>query len=698
MRVEVKGGRQPLIFDVGRVARQANGSVLVYQGDSVVLVTATASKEERKGLDFLPLVVEYQEMSYAAGRIKGGFIKRDGRPGNQEILTARCIDRPIRPLFPKNFRNELQVIAMVLSADPDCRPDVMAINGASAALHISNIPFSGPIGGVRVGLIDGEFMVDPSVAQLENSTLELLVVGTKDAIVMVEGEAKELSEKIILDAIAFGHTRIREVVEAIEELGRLAGKEKMKFSPVQEDQKLYDEIRSLSENRIEQIYLSSHSKQERKTLTDALTREILDRFSDEPEERGALAKMFFSEVEKKTIRRLMKEKRVRIDGRGFDDIRTIECAVGFLPRTHGSALFTRGETQALATTTLGTPRDEQRVETLLGETTKSFMLHYSFPPFCVGEVRMLRAPSRREIGHGNLAERSISPLLPEEDSFPYTIRLVSEILESNGSSSMATVCAGSMSLMDAGIPMKKGVAGIAMGLIKEQDDYLVLTDILGDEDHLGDMDFKVAGTADGITALQMDIKISGIPGEVLGMALDKARIGRQAILEKMAQVINAPRADISSFAPRFYTLQINPDKIRDVIGPGGKVIKEIIAKTETKIEIDDSGRVDIFSPDEDHAKIAIDMIHQLTEELEIGRVYHGVVAKIMDFGAFVDFPSGDSGLVHISQLAHERVKSVRDVVSEGDHIIVKVIGIDSKTGKVRLSRKEALNETTPTSA
>ncbi|MBN2299190.1 MAG: polyribonucleotide nucleotidyltransferase [Deltaproteobacteria bacterium] len=693
MKIETKGTGKTLIFSVGDVARQADGSVLVYQGDSVVLVTATASKEERKGIDFLPLVVEYQEMSYAAGRIKGGFIKRDGRPGTQEILTARCIDRPIRPLFPKGFYNELQVIAMVLSADPECTPDVLAINGASAALHISDIPFAGPIGGARVGYIDGAFVIDPSFAQLENSQMELLVVGTKDAIVMVEGEAKELPEQTILDAISFAHTRILEVIEAIEELRAGVGKEKRKVSVIPDDPEIYREIKSLAEPRFDQIISGSHTKQERQSLTETLHKEIIERYMEEGEEKLNIAKTAFSRVEKETLRRFMRQNRLRIDGRGFDDIRHIDCKVGILPRTHGSALFTRGETQALATTTLGTPRDEQRVETLLGETTKSFMLHYSFPPFSVGEVRMLRGPSRREIGHGNLAERALSQVLPDEGTFPYTIRLVSEILESNGSSSMATVCGGSMSLMDAGVPLKKPVAGIAMGLIKEEDEYMILSDILGDEDHLGDMDFKVAGTSDGVTALQMDIKISGLPREVLGNALEKAKIGRMTILDKMNERISVPKPDISPYAPRIYTMQVNPDKIRDIIGPGGKMIKEITAKTDTKIEIDDSGRVDIFSPDEDHAKMAVDMINILTEELETGRVYSGKVAKIMDFGAFVDFPSGESGLVHISQLANERVEKVRDVVREGDEIIVKVIGIDSKTGKVRLSRKEALNDT-----
>jgi polyribonucleotide nucleotidyltransferase len=693
MRVQAKGTGSPLIFEVGTVARQADGAVLVHQGDSVVLVTATVTKEERKGVDFLPLVVEYQEMSYAAGRIKGGFIKRDGRPGAQEILTARCIDRPIRPLFPSHFHNEIQIIAMVLSADPACTPDVMAVNGASAALHISSIPFLGPVGGARVGLINGEFVIDPSVAQLENSLLDMLVVGTREAIVMVEGEANELPESTIVSAISFAHKRIIEVVDAIEELGRAAGKEKMNVAPPQEDPVLFEQVKNMAAPRFEQIMAGKHTKQKRQELTDQLINEVVNTYANENEEKQAQVRSALSEVEKKTIRSEMRSKRVRVDGRGFDNIRNIDCMVGILPRTHGSALFTRGETQALATTTLGTPRDEQRVETLLGETTKSFMLHYSFPPFSVGEVRMLRGPSRREIGHGNLAERALSKVLPEEGSFPYTIRLVSEILESNGSSSMATVCGGSMSLMDAGVPVKKAVAGIAMGLIKEDDEYMVLSDILGDEDHLGDMDFKVAGTTDGVTALQMDIKISGLPENVLRDALEKARIGRLSILEKMNQAISQPKANISPYAPRIYTLNINPEKIRDIIGPGGKVIKDITAKTDTKIEIDDSGRVDIFSPDEDHAKMAVDMINELTKELEIGRVYSGKVAKIMDFGAFVDFPTGESGLVHISQLSHERVQNVRDVVKEGDEIIVKVIGIDSKTGKIRLSRKEALSET-----
>jgi len=691
MRVETKGNVKPLIFDVGTVAKQADGSVLVYQGDSVVLVTATVSKEVRKGIDFLPLVVDYQEMSYAAGRIPGGFIKREGRPGDQEILTARFIDRPIRPLFPDGFYNELQIIASVLSADPEFSPDVMAINGASAALHVSSIPFAGPIGGVRIGRVDGDFIIDPSYAQLANSDLELVVVGTREAIVMVEGEAKELPEKTILDAILFAHGRIREIIEAQEELRAKVGKPKLTVTPPQEDPALYAEIKALVGDRIGQA-LTTPGKLERHAAFDKLKAEILERYQDAGEEKLTHVRHVIETLEREFVRGLIRGQKKRLDGRSLDDIRPITCDTKLLPRTHGSALFTRGETQALAITTLGTPRDEQRLESLLGESTKSFMLHYTFPPFCVGEVKPLRSPSRREIGHGNLAERALAQVLPAEGTFPYTIRLVSEILESNGSSSMATVCSGSMSLMDAGVPIRKPVAGIAMGLIQEGDEYLVLTDILGDEDHLGDMDFKVAGTTEGVTALQMDIKISGIPEAVLSSALEKARVGRLKILDIMGQTISQPRAEISPYAPRIYSITINPEKIRSVIGPGGKVIKDITAKTGTKIEIDDSGKVDIFSPDEEHAMMAVEIINSLTEEVEIDKVYPGKVVKIMDFGAFVELPSGDQGLVHISQLAHEKVKDVHEVVSEGDEIVVKVIGID-KNGKIRLSRKEALKST-----
>lgn len=691
MQVQTKGSINPLIFDVGTVARQADGSVLVYQGDSVVLVTATVSKDVRKGTDFLPLVVDYQEMSYAAGRIPGGFIKREGRPSDQEILTARFIDRPIRPLFPEGFYNELQVVANVLSADPQVNPDVMAINGTSAALHISSIPFEGPIGGVRVGRVNGEFIFEPTYSQIEQCDMELVIVGTKDAIVMVEGEAKELPEKVILDAIMFAHSRIREIIDAQEELRKLSGKPKMKISPPASDEVLYNEIKAFVSDSLEKVFVPGSTKQGRRDGAAAVWQKVLENYADQEEDRSSLVKTCIERLEREVVRTLMREKKIRVDGRGFDEIRKIECRTGLLPRTHGSALFTRGETQALAITTLGTPRDEQKLENLLGDTSKTFMVHYSFPPFSVGEVKPLRGPSRREIGHGNLAERALRQVLPETGKFPYTIRLVSEILESNGSSSMASVCSGSMSLMSAGVPLGKAVAGIAMGLLHETGEYMVLTDILGDEDHLGDMDFKVAGTTDGVTALQMDIKIEGIPETVLADALEKARIGRLKILDIMSKTIERPTEMISQYAPRIFTIQINPEKIRDVIGPGGKIIKDITARTGTKIEIDDSGKVNVFSPDEEHARMAVEIINKLTEELEIDKVYVGKVVKIMDFGAFVDFPSGDSGLVHISQLANEKVQNVRDVVNEGDEIVVKVIGID-KNGKIRLSRKDALKQ------
>jgi polyribonucleotide nucleotidyltransferase len=693
MQIQTKGSINPLIFDVGTVARQADGSVLVYQGDSVVLVTATVSKDVRKGTDFLPLVVDYQEMSYAAGRIPGGFIKREGRPSDLEILISRFIDRPIRPLFPEGFYNELQIIANVLSADPQVNPDVMAINGASAALHISSIPFEGPIGGVRVGRVNSEFVYDPTYIQIEQGDMELVVVGTKDAIVMVEGEAKELPEKVILDAILFAHSRIREIIDAQEELRKLSGKPKMKTVPPASDEALYNEIKNFVADGLEKVFVPGSTKQGRRDGASAIWQKVLERYADQEEERTSLVKACMERLEREVVRTLMHEKKIRVDGRGFDEIRKIECKTDILPRTHGSALFTRGETQALAITTLGTPRDEQKLENLLGETSKTFMVHYSFQPFSVGEVKPLRGPSRREIGHGNLAERALRQVLPEPGTFPYTIRLVSEILESNGSSSMASVCSGSMSLMSAGVPLGKPVAGIAMGLLHEAGEYMVLTDILGDEDHLGDMDFKVAGTSFGVTALQMDIKIEGIPENVLVDALEKARIARLKILDIMSKTIDKPSAMISHYAPRIFTIQINPEKIRDVIGPGGKVIKDITARTGTKIEIDDSGKVNVFSPDEEHARLAVEIINKLTEELEVDKVYVGKVVKIMDFGAFVDFPSGNSGLIHISQLANEKVQNVRDVVNEGDEVVVKVIGID-KNGKIRLSRKEALKQAT----
>ncbi len=691
MRVETRNTKQSLAFETGMLARQANASILAIQGDSRVLVTVTVSKEERKGIDFLPLVVDYQEMSFAVGRIPGGFIKREGRPSDQEILTARFIDRPIRPLIPKGFFNEIQIIATVLSGDPSNNPDVMAINAASAALHISEVPFKGPLAGVRVGLIDGSFVINPPLDHQDGSDMDIIVVGTEDAIVMVEGEAKELPEDTVVRALDFAHSEIKKICQAQDELREKAGKEKMPFHAYVPDDAMYEKVKAFAGEKLEQIMLGAYAKQDRHARTDALRAETLEHFADDAEDISLEVNACFSQLEKEIVRALVLGKGRRVDGRNVDEIRPIECAVGLLPRAHGSALFTRGETQALAITTLGTSRDEQRLESLLGETSKSFMLHYSFPPFSVGEVKPLRGPTRREIGHGNLAERALKQVLPGEDVFPYTIRLVSEILESNGSSSMATVCSGSMALMDAGVPIKKPVAGIAMGLLKEGDSFLILTDILGDEDQLGDMDFKVAGTADGITALQMDIKISGVSGNILAEALEKARKARLSVLDRMNATIDKPREDISPYAPRIYSITIKPDRIRDVIGPGGKIIKEIIAKTETTIEIDDSGKVDIFSPDKEKALLAIRMINDLTEEVQLGHVYVGKVAKVTNYGAFVDILPGASGLVHISQLAKERVQNVRDVVKEGDEILVKVIGID-KDGKIRLSRKEALDQ------
>ena len=691
MRVETRNTKQSLAFETGMLARQANASILAIQGDSRVLVTVTVSKEERKGIDFLPLVVDYQEMSFAVGRIPGGFIKREGRPSDQEILTARFIDRPIRPLIPKGFFNEIQIIATVLSGDPSNNPDVMAINAASAALHISEVPFKGPLAGVRVGFIDGSFVINPPLDHQDGSDMDIIVVGTEDAIVMVEGEAKELPEDTVVRALDFAHSEIKKICQAQDELREKAGKEKMPFHAYVPDDAMYEKVKAFAGEKLEQIMLGAYAKQDRHTRTDALRAETLEHFADDAEDTSLEVSACFSQLEKEIVRELVLGKGRRVDGRNVDEIRPIECAVGLLPRAHGSALFTRGETQALAITTLGTSRDEQRLESLLGETSKSFMLHYSFPPFSVGEVKPLRGPTRREIGHGNLAERALKQVLPGEDVFPYTIRLVSEILESNGSSSMATVCSGSMALMDAGVPIKKPVAGIAMGLLKEGDSFLILTDILGDEDQLGDMDFKVAGTADGITALQMDIKISGVSGNILAEALEKARKARLSVLDRMNATIDKPRDDISPYAPRIYSITIKPDRIRDVIGPGGKIIKEIIAKTETTIEIDDSGKVDIFSPDKEKALLAIRMINDLTEEVQLGHVYVGKVAKVTNYGAFVDILPGASGLVHISQLAKERVQNVRDVVKEGDEILVKVIGID-KDGKIRLSRKEALDQ------
>lgn len=693
--VEV-GGRD-LIFEVGRLAQQASGSVLVRYGENAVLATAVISEQKREGIDFLPLTVDYIEKAYAAGRIPGGFFRREmGRPSEKETLTSRLIDRPLRPLFPKGLFNEIQIIATVLSGDLELDPDISALNGAAAALEISPAPFKGPVAAVRVGKVDGRLVVNPTNTELKESTLNLIVAGVPDGLVMVEGGARMATEEEILEALFFAQERLQPILATIRLMGEEVGKTKWPLPEVPDYGDLPERVRELAEARL-LAAVTQPEKKARRERVEALLREVLEALGPEAAGREKEVAAIFQDLQRQVVRRyVLKEKR-RIDGRGFTDIRPIWGEVGMLSRTHGSAIFTRGETQALAVTTLGTPSDEQRIETLLGETFKSFMLHYNFPPYCVGEARMLRGPSRREIGHGALAERAISPVLPSAEEFPYTIRIVSEVLSSNGSSSMATVCGTSMALMDAGVPVKGAVAGVAMGLIKEGEEVAVLSDILGDEDALGDMDFKVAGTAEGITALQMDIKMTGITREVLAQALAQAREARLHILQEMNKIISQPSPGLKEHAPKIVVIQINPDKIREVIGPGGKIIKQIVAQTGVKIDIEDDGRVHISSPTQKAADEAIRIIRDLTAEAEVGAVYTGKVKKIMDFGAFVEILPNTDGLVHISELAHHRVKSVSDVLKEGDEVTVKVLEID-RQGKIRLSRKALLEpepKTTP---
>jgi polyribonucleotide nucleotidyltransferase len=658
-------------------------------GDTVVIVAATKEDRVREGIDFLPLSVDYHEMSYAAGRIPGGFFRREiGRPSEKETLTSRFIDRPIRPLFPKKWPFETQVIATVVSVDMENEPDVIALIGASAALHVSSIPFDGPVAAVRVGRVDGEFIINPSAAQLEQSDMNIVVAGSRDAVVMVEGGAEFVPEEGIADAIMFAHKAIVPVVDAQDELQKLVANTKEVPPEVVIDQVLVDRISDVALAEMKQVMTvaEKHARRDRKKELKARVKEELASDYEGREKEIAAA---LDELEKKVVRTMMVEQRRRIDGRAFDEIRPISIEVGKLPRTHGSALFTRGETQVIAVITLGSSSDEQKIDALSGETFKSFMLHYNFPPFSVGEVRPLRGPGRREIGHGALAERAIKPSLPKNGEFPYTIRVVSEVLESNGSSSMATVCGASLALLDAGVPVSDSVAGIAMGLIKEGDEFIVLSDILGDEDHLGDMDFKVTGTDKGITAFQMDVKISGVNREILKKALDQARAGRLHILGKMKEAISEPRSQLSRYAPRVETIQINPDKIRDVIGPGGKVIRAIVAETGAKIDIDDSGRVVVMSPDAEACDKAIEKIRNITAEPEIGELYMAKIVRVTDFGAFAEILPNTEGLIHISQLENRRVRKVTDVVNEGDEVLVKVIDID-KDGRIRLSRKAAL--------
>ncbi len=688
--ISISWGNRPLTLETGRLARQAGGAVLAQYGESVVLVTATASKAPREGIDFFPLSVDYQEMTYAAGKIPGGFFKREGRPSEREILVSRFIDRTLRPLFPKGFRNEVQIIATVLSADDENDPDMIAISAASAALEISDIPFDGPIAGLRVGRIDGDFVVNPPLSRTAESDIDIVVSGGRNAVVMVEGGAQCVPEEVILDAIMFGHENIQDLLDAQLELKKRAGKQKIEVTEQPVDQSLEQRVRNSAEEPLKAALAQQGKHNRNNAVSEAIT-SVMESFVEEEDSVREQVKSIIQTIEKELIRGQILKENKRLDLRSPEDIRPISCDVAVLPRTHGSGLFTRGETQALVATTLGTSQDEQRIDSLQGEGTKRFMLHYNFPPFCVGEVRFLRGASRREIGHGALAERAISPILPSEDDFPYTIRIVSDILESNGSSSMATVCGSSLSIMDAGIPIKAPVAGIAMGLVKDGDNYVVLSDILGDEDHVGDMDFKVAGTREGVTAIQMDIKISGLTKEILSTALEQAREGRLSILDIMHKAIEKPREDISERAPRIVTIQVNPEKVSTVIGPGGKTIRNIIAQTGVKIDIEDDGRVLVASPDKESIDKATQMVKALVEEPEVGKIYLATVKKIMDFGAFVEILPNTEGLVHISQLEHQRVENVRDVLKEGDEVLVKLLEIDQQ-GRLRLSRKAALNE------
>ena len=690
-RYEVDFGGRPISIEIGKMARQANGSVTVRYGDTVVLVTACAAKEAAEDVDFLPLTVNYMEMTYAAGKIPGGFFKREGRPSEREVLCSRLIDRPLRPLFPEGYFNETQVIATVLSLDPENNPEIAAMVGASTALMISDVPFNIPIAGVRVGRVNGEFVCNPTNKQQKESDIDLIVAGSKDAIIMVEGGAKMVSEDDLLDAMMFASKSMQGVIKLQEKILTETGKPKKTIPSIKADEELAAKVIGFADSKI-RAALNIPSKQERYQRLSDISKELIESLKPNYKDREDEVTKLFEDLKYRILRESVLTTNTRIDGRGLADIRQITCEVGLLPRTHGSALFTRGETQAMVVTTLGTSEDEQKIDALSGWEYKTFMLHYNFPPFSVGEVKMLRGPGRREIGHGALAERAVTKVLPEAEVFPYTIRVVSDILESNGSSSMATVCGASLSLMDAGVPTKAAVAGIAMGLIKEGERVAVLSDILGDEDHLGDMDFKVAGTEEGITAFQMDMKVTGVTKEILRRALHQAKEGRLHILKKMKEAISSPRAELSVHAPRIITIYVRQEKIKDVIGPGGKNIKGIIEKTGVKIDIDDSGKVNIASADDEAAQKAIAIIKELTQEAEIGKIYLGKVRKIMDFGAFVEIFPGTDGLVHISQLAEERVKDVKDVLKEGDEVLVKVLEVD-KQGKIRLSRKEALGKT-----
>jgi polyribonucleotide nucleotidyltransferase len=688
--VDLAGGKQ-ISFETGKLAKQAHGSAVVRQGDNVVLATATANADPREGIDFFPLTVDYREYTYAGGRFPGGFIKREGRMSEREVLTSRQIDRPVRPMFAEGFKCETQVIAFVLSADTNNDPDVLGINGASAALTLSDIPFLGPIGAVRVGQIDGKFIINPTYDEMRESLVNIMVVGTSDGIVMIESGAKEISEEVVVDAIEFGHTEVKKICAALNDLRAKAGKKKREVTPPEFDQAYYDALKKkVGAELSDALDTKKHPKAESHTLVKELKKKLQAEIPADDEKALAKLKQYYETLRERIFREEVIEKKRRPDARAFDEVRDIWIEAGFLPRTHGSAIFTRGETQALVTTTLGTSDDMQRLEGFEGEAKKRFMLHYNFPPFSVGEVAFLRGAGRREIGHGALAERAVSAVLPTEEAWPYAMRVVSDILESNGSSSMATVCGASLSLMDAGVPLKAPVAGVAMGLVKEGEQYAILTDIAGAEDHYGDMDFKVAGTRDGITALQMDIKVAGITSQIMREALAQAKRGRLHILGKMEEVISSGREKISDFAPRFYTVQIPVDKIRDLIGPGGKMIRSIVEQTGVKIDVEDSGLVKVASSDQASAAKALQIIGDLTATAEVGKTYLGKVTRLADFGAFVEIIPGTDGLLHISEVAEHRIGDIRDELKEGDQVLVKVLAVEGN--RIRLSRKAILKE------
>ena len=690
VKVEVPFGNASIIFETGKLAKQADGAVVVRMGETVVLVTACGSKEPRVGIDFFPLTVEYQEKTYAAGRIPGGFFKREGKPSESEILTSRLIDRPIRPLFPSGYRNEVQVVAFVLSSDGENDPDVLAVTGASAALSISSIPFDGPVGCCRVGRADGEFILNPTYAQRDASDLDLIVVATREKVVMIEGGSKGLAEHIVLEGLKYAHKNIQDILDAQEDFIAKAASPKMEYESKSVSEELVKSIKDVYYEKIKGICCMA-KKEDREESSRVLYAEISEKFCVEGEEEGFCdkdVKAALEKIEEDEVRRLILHDKRRADGRAIDEIRTITCEVGVLPRTHGSGLFTRGQTQSLCVITLGTRADEQMIEALEGKSYKKFMLHYSFPPFSVGEVKPMRGPGRREIGHGALAEKSLKAVMPTTEEFPYTVRVVSEILESNGSSSMASVCASSLSLMDAGVPIKEHVAGVAMGLVTEGNKHVVLTDIAGLEDHFGDMDFKIAGTRQGITSIQLDLKIDGIGFDIIEEVLTRAYKGRHFILDKMCAAIEKPRQELSKHAPRIINLKINQERIGDLIGPGGKNIRKIIELTGVAIDVEDDGSVLVASTDSEASARAIDMIKGLTEDPEIGKIYKGKVKRIMNFGAFVEILPNKEGLVHISELADKYVKSVEEVVKVGDEVTVKVIEID-ELGRINLSKKQA---------